>query len=87
MVHPNDNILFSKNPAIRLFTVPRSAKATPHTEVTVLSSEKVIAFLENNHQAQRTIKLETPIKTSSLNFKFRNSDNNIPISIFEIRCY
>lgn len=48
---------------------------------------KVLASVENNHQAIHTIQLENTIKTDQLIFKFSKKRENIPISVFKISVF
>ena len=49
--------------------------------------DNVLHCCGENHQGRYTIRLESPVNTTSLHFTFKQSCRNIPASLFEIRCY
>jgi len=58
------------------------------TEVKVYNDKnELIGSIENNHQNRRTITLKEPAVTHNLKIELANSNENTPVSLFEIRCY
>lgn len=47
----------------------------------------VIYQCKDNHQTRNTIFLDPPVTTDELRLELTSPDKNIPVSLFEIRCY
>lgn len=77
--HPMENVIFVHPETIMPFCV---------TEVKVYDDKnEIIGSIENNHQNKRTITLSEPVSTQNLKIELANSNENTPVSLFEIRCY
>ena len=77
--HPMENVIFLHPETVMPFCI---------TEVKVYNDKnEVIGSIENNHQNRRTITLKEPAVTHNLKIELANSNENTPVSLFEIRCY
>ena len=76
--HPMENVLLRQPNAVQPFCA---------TDVMVFSNDQNIGNIVNNHQAQRTIILNQSTTTKQLKLVVRNSNENSPVSLFEVRCY
>ncbi|GLU55944.1 FAD-dependent oxidoreductase [Dyadobacter frigoris] len=77
--HPMENVIFIHPETVMPFCV---------TEVKVYNDKnELIGSIENNHQNIRTITLSEPASTQKLKIELANSNENTPVSLFEIRCY
>ena len=77
--HPMENVIFLHPETVMPFCI---------TEVKVYNDKnELIGSIENNHQNRRTITLSGPVSTQNLKIELANSNENTPVSLFEIRCY
>ena len=77
--HPMENVIFLQPETVMPFCI---------TEVKVYNDKnELIGSIENNHQNRRTITLSGPVSTQNLKIELANSNENTPVSLFEIRCY
>lgn len=77
--HPMENVIFLHPETTMPFCV---------TGVKVYNDKnEIIATLDDNHQNLRTITFSEPILTENLKIELTNSNENTPVSLFEIRCY
>lgn len=77
--HPMENVIFVHPETVMPFCV---------TDVKVYNEkDELIGSIENNHQNRRTITLSEPVSTQNLKIELANSNENTPVSLFEIRCY
>ena len=77
--HPMENVIFLHPETVMPFCI---------TEVKVYNDKnELIGSIENNHQNRRTITLKEPAVTHNLKIELANSNENTPVSLFEIRCY
>ncbi len=77
--HPMENVIFVHPETVMPFCV---------TEVKVYDDKnEIIGSIESNHQNKRTITLSEPVSTQNLKIELANSNENTPVSLFEIRCY
>ena len=77
--HPMENVIFLHPETTMPFCV---------TEVKVYNDKnEIIATIDDNHQNIRTITFSEPVFTKNLKVELANSNDNTPVSLFEIRCY
>ena len=77
--HPMENVIFLHPETVMPFCI---------TEVKVYNDKnELIGSIENNHQNRRTVTLKEPAVTHNLKIELANSNENTPVSLFEIRCY
>jgi hypothetical protein len=77
--HPMENVIFLHPETTMPFCV---------TGVKVYNDKnEIIATLDDNHQNLRTITFSEPVLTENLKIELTNSNDNTPVSLFEIRCY
>lgn len=77
--HPMENVIFLHPETTMPFCV---------TGVKVYNDKnEIIATLDDNHQNLRTITFSEPVLTENLKIELTNSNENTPVSLFEIRCY
>ncbi|SEI57213.1 FAD dependent oxidoreductase [Dyadobacter koreensis] len=77
--HPMENVIFLHPETVMPFCV---------TDLNVYNDKnELIGSIENNHQNRKTITLSEPVLTQNLKIELANSNENTPVSIFEIRCY
>ncbi|MBE9464809.1 FAD-dependent oxidoreductase [Dyadobacter subterraneus] len=77
--HPMENVIFLHPETVMPFCV---------TEVKVYDDKiELVGSIENNHQNRRKITLSEPVSTQNLTIELANSNENTPVSLFEIRCY
>jgi hypothetical protein len=48
---------------------------------------KVLYEKKDNYQTRNTIRLDKAVTTKELKIEFEQSSPDIPVSLFEIRCY
>ena len=48
---------------------------------------KVLYEKKDNYQTRNTIRLDMAVTTKELKIEFEQSSSDIPVSLFEIRCY
>ncbi|WP_159467108.1 FAD-dependent oxidoreductase [Dyadobacter sp. 3J3] len=77
--HPMENVIFVHPETVMPFCV---------TDLKIFNDKgEVIGSIENNHQNRRTITLSNPVFTQFFKIELANSNDNTPVSLFEIRCY
>lgn len=77
--HPMESVLMTHPENIMPFCV-QNYKIMDKTE-------KVLYEKTGNYQTRNTILLQQPVITKELKIKFERSSPDIPVSLFEIRCY
>ncbi|MBN1591116.1 MAG: FAD-dependent oxidoreductase [Pirellulales bacterium] len=48
---------------------------------------RVLAHCDDNHQTRKVIRLAEQVTTDQLNLRFWQPSDNVPVAIFEIKCY
>jgi hypothetical protein len=76
--HPMENVLMRQPDAVQPFCA---------TEVVVCHNGREIGAIRNNHQAKGTIILKEGITTKQLRLIVKNTNQDSPVSLFEVRCY
>ena len=70
-----------------LMRQPNAVQPYCATDVFLYNNDRLIAEIKDNHQAMRTIVLEQPVNTKLLKIKVINTNEEAPVSLFEVRCY
>ncbi|MEX2336835.1 MAG: FAD-dependent oxidoreductase [Fulvivirga sp.] len=77
--NPMENVLMHQPEAIQPFCA---------SGVSVFNcNNQEVATIKDNHQARRTIVFDEPVTTQHLKLSVTNNNNDVPVSLFEIRCY
>ncbi|WP_285057039.1 FAD-dependent oxidoreductase [Pedobacter ginsengisoli] len=77
--HPMENVLMRQNEDVQPFCA---------TEVRVYNCNDVeVGRITRNHQALSTIHFETAVTVQQLKLVVSNSNEDVPVSLFEVRCY
>lgn len=77
--HPMENVIYVHPETVMPFCVGN---------VSVLNcNNDVVAEIKDNHLSKRTILLEKPVHTQHLKIKLSGQNPNVPVSLFEVRCY
>jgi hypothetical protein len=71
-----------------LMTHPETAMPFCVQDVIVCDdAKKQVYKITGNHQSQAIVDFENPVHTTSLTFHFKGVHEDVPVSIFGIRCY
>ena len=77
--HPMENVIYVHPETVMPFCVGN---------VSVLNcNNELVAEIKDNHLSKRTILLEKPIYTQHLKIRLLGQNPNVPVSLFEVRCY
>ncbi|HTF27766.1 MAG TPA: FAD-dependent oxidoreductase [Flavitalea sp.] len=77
--HPMENVLILQPETIMPFCVQDYEIRN--------DKEEIIYQKKGNYQTRNVITFAKPIRTSQLKFTFSRAHENVPVAIFEIRCY
>jgi hypothetical protein len=77
--HPMESVLWTHPETVMPFCV---------RDLIICDDDKKQAHkMTGNHQSQVVIDFEKPVASTSLTFHFKKTHENVPVSIFGIRCY
>ena len=55
--------------------------------VTTGDGKQVLGTISGNHKSQRTLRLESPVTTDSLELHVQRPSGQVPAALFAVRCY